>query len=69
MQKQSPPLGFLANKTREAAGDKLARIKPLKRFFSRNLRKTNSLFFDILYNSPAGSSLPSKSLILWLYSL
>jgi hypothetical protein len=54
----------LANKTREAARDKLARIKPLERFFSRNLQKTNNLFFDILYSSPAGSSLPSKNLIL-----
>jgi hypothetical protein len=57
------------NKTREAARDKLARIKPLKRFFSRNLRRTNSLSFDILYSGPAGSSLPSKNSILWLYSL
>jgi hypothetical protein len=69
MQKQSPPLGFLANKTRETTGDKLARIKPLEKFFSRNLRRTNSSSFDILYSSPAGSSLPGKSLILWLYSL
>jgi hypothetical protein len=37
MQKQSLLLGFLANKTRETTGDKLARIKPLERFFSRNL--------------------------------
>jgi hypothetical protein len=69
MQKRSLPLGFLANKTGEIAGDKLARIKPLERFFSRNLRRTNSSFSDILYNGPAGSSLPGKSLILWLYSL
>jgi hypothetical protein len=55
---------FLVNKTREAAGDKLARIKPLEKFFSRNLQRTNSLFSDILYSSPAGSSLPSKNLIL-----
>jgi hypothetical protein len=64
MQKQNPLLGFLANKTKETTRDKLARIKPLKRFFSRNLRKTNSSSFDILYNGPAGNSLPSKSLIL-----
>jgi hypothetical protein len=69
MQKQSPLLGFLANKTREAAGDKLAWMKLLERFSSRNLRRTNSLFSDILYSGPAGSSLPNKSLILWLYSL
>jgi hypothetical protein len=64
MQKQNPPLGFLANKTREATGDKLARIKPLERFSSRNLQRTNSSFSDILYSGPAGSSLPSKSSIL-----
>jgi hypothetical protein len=64
MQKENPLLGFLANKTGEAAGDKLARIKLLERFSSRNLRRTNSLFSDILYSGPAGSSLPSKSLIL-----
>jgi hypothetical protein len=64
MQKQSPPLGFLANKTGEAIGDKLARIKPLKRFSSRNLRKTNSSSSNILYSGPAGSSLPSKNSIL-----
>jgi hypothetical protein len=64
MQKQSFLLGFLANKTGETTGDKLAWIKPLERFFSRNLQKTNSLFSDILYNNPAGNSLPNKSLIL-----
>jgi hypothetical protein len=64
MQKQSPPLGFLANRTGEIIGDKLARIKPLERFFSRNLRRTNSSFSDILYSGPTGSSLPSKNLIL-----
>jgi hypothetical protein len=69
MQKQSLPLGFLANKTREIIRDKLTRIKLLERFFSRNLRRTNSLFSDILYSGPAGSSLLGKSLILWLYSL
>jgi hypothetical protein len=69
MQKQSSILGFLANKTRETIGDKLARIKPLERFFSRNLQRTNSSFSDILYNNPAGNSLPSKSSILWSYSL
>jgi hypothetical protein len=35
MQKQSLPLGFLANKTGEVIGDKLARIKLLERFFSK----------------------------------
>jgi hypothetical protein len=69
MQKRSLLLGFLANKTGEAAGNKLARIKPLERFFSRNLQRTNSSSFDILYSGPAGGSLPSKSSILWLYSL
>jgi hypothetical protein len=69
MQKRSPLLGFLANKTRETAGDKFAWIKLLERFFSRNLQKTNSLFSDILYSSLAGSSLLNKSLILWSYSL
>jgi hypothetical protein len=64
MQKQNPPLGFLANKAGEATGDKLARIKPLERFFSRNLQRTNSSSSDILYNGPAGSSLPNKSSIL-----
>jgi hypothetical protein len=64
MQKQNPLLGFLANKTGEAAGDKFARMKPLERFFSRNLQRTNSSFSDILYSNPAGSSLPGKSLIL-----
>jgi hypothetical protein len=64
MQKQNPLLGFLANKTRETIGDKLARIKPLERFFSRNFRRTNSSSSNILYNSPAGSNLPNKSLIL-----
>jgi hypothetical protein len=64
MQKQNPLLGFLANKTREITGDKLARIKPLERFSSRNLRRTNSSSFNILYSGLAGSSLPSKSLIL-----
>jgi hypothetical protein len=64
MQKRNPLLGLLANKTKETARDKLTRIKPLERFSSRNLQKTNNLFSDILYNGPAGSSLPSKSLIL-----
>jgi hypothetical protein len=64
MQKQNPPLGFLANKTGEIIRDKFARIKPLEKFSSRNLQKTNSSFFDILYSGPANSSLPSKSLIL-----
>jgi hypothetical protein len=64
MQKRSLLLGFLANKTREVIGDKLARIKPLERFFSRNLRRTNSSFSDILYSGPASNSLLSKSLIL-----
>jgi hypothetical protein len=64
MQKRSPLLGFLANKTGETTGDKLARIKPLERFSSRNLQRTNSSSSDILYNGPAGSSLPSKNSIL-----
>jgi hypothetical protein len=64
MQKQNPPLGFLANKTKETIRDKLAWIKPLERFFSRNLRRTNSSFSNILYSGPADNSLPSKSLIL-----
>jgi hypothetical protein len=50
-------------------GDKFARIKPFERFFSKNLQRTNNLSSDILYNNPVGSSLPSKSSILWLYSL
>jgi hypothetical protein len=69
MQKQSFLLGFLANKTGETAGDKLARIKPLERFSSRNLQRINSSFSDILYSGPAGSSLSSKSLILWSHFL
>jgi hypothetical protein len=64
MQKQNPLLGFLANKTREVIRDKLARIKPLERFSSRNLQRTNSLSSNILYSGPAGNSLLSKSLIL-----
>jgi hypothetical protein len=64
MQKQSPPLGFLANKTREVIGDKFARIKPLERFSSRNLRRINNSSSNILYSGPAGSSLPGKSSIL-----
>jgi hypothetical protein len=64
MQKQNPPLGFLVNKTKEIIRNKFARIKPLERFFSRNLQKTNNSSSDILYNSPAGNSLPNKNLIL-----
>jgi hypothetical protein len=64
MQKQNPLLGFLANKTREIIRNKFTRIKPLERFFSRNLQKTNSLFSDILYSSLADNNLFSKSLIL-----
>jgi hypothetical protein len=64
MQKQNPLLGFLANKTREVIRDKLTRIKPLERFFSRNLQRTNSSSSNILYSGPAGSSLPSKNSIL-----
>jgi hypothetical protein len=64
MQKQSFLLGFLVNKTRKAIGDKLARIKPLKRFSSRNLQRTNNSSSNILYNNPASNSLSSKSSIL-----
>jgi hypothetical protein len=69
MQKRSLPLGFLANKIREAIGDKLAWMKLLERFFSKNLRRTNNSFSDILYSGPAGNSLPNKSSILWLHFL
>jgi hypothetical protein len=60
---------FFANKTSKTAGDILVRIKPLVKFLFRNLRKTNSLFFNILYRGLTGRSFPGSSSILWSYVL
>jgi hypothetical protein len=44
-------------------------MKPLAKFLSRNLRRTNNLSSDILYRGPAGRSFPGSSSILWSYVL